>query len=162
MEWRKIPTYPEHYEINRQGEVRSLRHYGKDQIKTLKATFQVYWFVGLKKILGDKTLPTPVHRLHALAFIPREEGKNYVDHINRDKTDNRIENLRWTTQTQNCVNRPPRSATPHIYHDPRRTLHPYSVRVWRENRQIFFYCGATMEDAVRERDKFLTSLGQHP
>lgn len=36
-----------------------------------------------------------VHRLVAMAFIPRIEGYNEVDHINRIRDDNRVENLRW-------------------------------------------------------------------
>jgi hypothetical protein len=37
----------------------------------------------------------------AEAFIPRIEGKDYVDHINADTRDNRVENLRWVTMAEN-------------------------------------------------------------
>ena len=153
MEWSKIPEYPEHYEINREGEVRTLRFASKEgQIKILKRTFYVYWFVGIRQ--NNKTLPTPVHRLLALAFVPREEGKNYVDHINRDKTDNRIENLRWTTQTDNCINRPPRSATPHIYTNGRAG--GFQVRIFRSKKQVFLKTCRTLEEAEQVRDEFLS------
>lgn len=46
-----------------------------------------------------------VHRLLAEAFIPNPDYKKEVDHINRIKTDNRLENLRWTTSSENCQNR---------------------------------------------------------
>jgi hypothetical protein len=154
MEWSKIPEYPEHYEINREGEVRTLRWYGKEgQIKILKRTFQVYWFVTLYN-LKHIPQPVPVHRLLALAFVPREEGKNYVDHINRDKTDNRIENLRWTTQTDNCINRPHRSATPHIYTDGRAG--GFQVRIFRSKKQVFLKTCRTLEEAEQVRDEFLS------
>lgn len=45
-----------------------------------------------------------LHRLIALAFIPNPENKKYIDHINTIKTDNRIENLRWVTASENINN----------------------------------------------------------
>ena len=46
------------------------------------------------------------HRLLALQFIENDspDTKIQVDHINRVKTDNRIENLRWVTRSENMRN----------------------------------------------------------
>ena len=47
------------------------------------------------------------HRLIALQFLPNDNplNKNDVDHINQDKDDYHIENLRWVSHSKNCKNR---------------------------------------------------------
>ena len=42
-----------------------------------------------------------IHRLVAEAFIPNPNNLQMVNHINSDKTDNRIENLEWVTARDN-------------------------------------------------------------
>lgn len=44
-----------------------------------------------------------VHRLGATMFLPNPENKKFVNHINHDKTDNRIVNLEWSTHPDNII-----------------------------------------------------------
>ncbi|KAI5508617.1 HNH endonuclease family [Trichomonas vaginalis G3] len=44
------------------------------------------------------------HRIVAETFIPNPEGLREVDHINRDRGDFHISNLRWTTRRENMRN----------------------------------------------------------
>lgn len=56
--------------------------------------------VGYKKYKSHR-----VHRLVALAFLPNPESLSIVDHIDGDRENNRLENLRWCSIAQNsCAN----------------------------------------------------------
>lgn len=45
-----------------------------------------------------------VSRLVAFSFLEKDEGKEFVDHINTIRTDDRACNLRWCTRSENMNN----------------------------------------------------------
>ena len=46
-----------------------------------------------------------IHRLIMLHFVPNPDNLKCVDHINRNRQDNRIENLKWSSHQDNTINR---------------------------------------------------------
>jgi hypothetical protein len=62
-----------------------------------------YYRVSLSK--DDKEYTVKVHRLIAKMFIPNPNNLEFIDHINQNRSDNRLENLRWVSRKDNNRNR---------------------------------------------------------
>ena len=102
MEFVDIEGYEGLYKINRNGDVMSFKRKNPILLKPVKDTCG-YYIVRLRFNNSSKT--HSIHRLIAIHFIPKPVNKYQIDHINRIKTDNRIENLRWVNNRENSINR---------------------------------------------------------
>lgn len=109
--WKAIEGFEGLYEISNQGVVRSSgreivyadgRVYKyKQQVRKLTLN-KGYLYVTLRK--NGQTYSRKVHRLVAQAFIPNPLKKTCIDHVNTNKLDNRADNLRWVTHSENMMN----------------------------------------------------------
>jgi len=153
MEWRPVENYEGKYEVSNTGEVRTLNWKRTGETRNLAG---ILLKIGYKAVTlhnnGQKT--TYIHHLVANAFIPREEGKDYIDHINRDKTDNRVENLRRVTNGQNIRNTADRTENRCIYLLPKNRGWKVQCRI--ENESFHLGCFIDLEQAKAVRDEFLS------
>jgi hypothetical protein len=109
-EWRDIPGYEDIYQVSSLGRVkhlsttilevsssgevvssRSTREYILKQCQNN----QNYLHVGLVK--SNKTNSIGVHRLVALAFVPKLPDQNEVHHIDKNRQNNDVSNLQWVS-----------------------------------------------------------------
>lgn len=97
-EWIPIANYEGLYEVSSLGRVKSLRN-GIERILKLQTNTFGYLFVILCNRGNRKTIT--VHSLVAQAFIPNPHHYKEINHINEDKTDNRVENLEWCDRKYN-------------------------------------------------------------
>lgn len=113
--WKDIPGYEGWYQASNLGRIRSIKRRTKEnngEYKTIDRNRVLkgrtcgkngdYLAVVLCSAKNRKMFQ--VHRLIAITFIPNPNNLEQVDHINRDKSDNRVENLRWVTQSENQYN----------------------------------------------------------
>lgn len=96
--WKTIEGYP-NYKISTLGRVKNIKRgiFLKTAIDK-----DGYHFLRLSREGTDKNFY--VHRLIALAFIPNPDNKRCVDHIDGNRRNNNISNLRFATYQENCRN----------------------------------------------------------
>lgn len=100
--WKDIPGYEGLYQISNLGEVKRLAgspRCKEDRILKKLLDKNGYFYVDLFK--NGKGKKIKIHRLVAMTFLPNKEELPEVDHINGDKTDNRVCNLQWITGIEN-------------------------------------------------------------
>lgn len=108
-EWKDIAGYEGIYQVSNLGRVRSLDritphgHKLKGRVLRTPINSRGYPKVHLRhEPWGSKVFV--VHQLVARAFLPNPENKPFIDHIDCNKENNKVANLRWATPRENARN----------------------------------------------------------
>ena len=96
-----------------------------------------------------------IHRLLADVYIPNPDNKPLIDHINHIITDNRIENLRWATSSENNQNN---SLHKNNRLKEKNIYYHIKYKDYRFRRMInginHIKCFKTLEEAIAYRDDY--------
>lgn len=96
--WKEIQYSPT-YHVSNLGRIKNTKT-GKILSTPVDPT-NGYCCANIYKDKKGKTFD--VHLLEARAFIPNPENKRLVNHIDTDKTNNRLYNLEWNTDSENML-----------------------------------------------------------
>lgn len=111
--WEHIKGYEGLYKVSNCGRIASLPHVTHRGFCTVTTPLVIltprvkdngYLFVSLSHGSNESVKQKYVHRLVAEAFIPNPCGKKEVDHIDGDRKNNVVTNLRWATRLENVLN----------------------------------------------------------
>ena len=94
----EVPNFP-NYKIYRNGDVENIK-----TKKILKTNISIHGYKYISLYKNRKIKKFKIHRLLGLCYLENPDNKPCIDHINRIRTDNRLENLRWATYSENTIN----------------------------------------------------------
>lgn len=134
---KNIPTFEGKYAITEDGCVWSypksnatggIRHNGR----FLKSQNHS---CGYKSIVLGRNKQFLIHRLVAETYIPNPKKYPQVNHINGNKSDNRVENLEWCNNSQNLIH----SVKIGTYNHTRKPSDNYLKKLTRQDIQEIIY-----------------------
>ena len=109
-------------------------------------------YIQYRLSFDGKILSKQIHRIIAECFIPNPDNLPQVNHINSDKTDNRVENLEWCTRRHNQLHRYD-SKYPNITFDKERQK--WRVHFSINKKRIYSGRYSTIEEAIKVRDEYI-------
>lgn len=114
-----------------------------------------YYYVTLCK--NGKRKKFTIHRLVANAFIDNPNDKQCIDHIDNNRLNNNINNLRWATQSENCRNVSIKSNNTSgivgvSYYKQRNKWMAY-IMINGKNKTIGYF--KTKEEAIQARKEYV-------
>lgn len=100
-EWKTLERIPK-YEVSNYGKIRSTKN-GK--IKLLKVCVNNWGYELVCLSDGKKRYTSYIHRLIAEVFIPTTNKALVVNHKDKNRKNNTVNNLEWTTVMENMWHR---------------------------------------------------------
>jgi hypothetical protein len=96
--WKLIKNYePQTHEISNFGNIKNIKRNNYMKLQLIKDGYQR---ITLGAGLNKKSFL--VHRLVAENFLSNPDNLPEVHHLDQNKTNNNVENLKWVTSCENC------------------------------------------------------------
>jgi hypothetical protein len=140
----------ENYSVSNFGNVKNII---TGRLLKLRIGRHGYCRVNLYKDGIRKTME--IHKLVAEAFLENPQKKRCVDHINNDRTNNKVDNLRFATHSENRRNSSKyinnTSGVIGVYHDKKNNKWMARITINGKSKHIGYY--DNLEEAKNARIK---------
>lgn len=101
LQWKDIAGYEGLYMVSNFGDVKSLPRKGTRKTEHLVSPHRVGGYIQYELLKDHIRKGHKAHRLVANAFIPNPDNLPVVNHLDGDKNNNSVDNLEWTTASEN-------------------------------------------------------------
>jgi len=106
--WKDIKDYEGIYQVSNLGRIKSISRVKWNRFqfinveeKILKTSIHKTGYINIQLSKNSVSKNFSLHRLIAECFIENPEKKPCINHINGKKEDNSIDNLEWSTYSEN-------------------------------------------------------------
>ena len=156
--WEALTDFEDDYEVETEPPHRIRRKRDGLMLKTTLHKVSGYVLVSLN---GEKYY---YHRILAKHFIPNPDDLPEIDHIDRDKANNTLENLRWVTRSQNLSNRTMKkySKREFLDHAPNDIIEIRTFNDFEYPENKYYFCGENDRVVMRVNDHKWQWLAQTP
>jgi len=150
-----LPLYQNHYQSTNYILFKSGKIYSRIKNKFLKNRLNNHGYVQLVLKINSKKTNRLLHREIAKTFLPNPNNYREVDHKDRNTYNNNLNNLRWCSRSQNCLNRKCSNKEKYIYIVNTPNGNIYNIKIRKKGNVIFRTTKHTLESAIEARDIFL-------
>lgn len=110
--WKDIPGYEGLYQVSNDGLIKAVSKIHKIREnctmlcreRIMKPYESRGGYLSITLCKDKRKKGYLIHKIVALSFIPNPENKPFVDHIDTNRKNNMVENLRWCTTKENAAN----------------------------------------------------------
>jgi len=151
---KAIPNY-ENYLITPEGKL--YRKLKNGNIKEVKGRQNKNGYIQVTLSAKSGPVERLIHRLVAEAFLPNPENKPQVDHIDEDKINNQVNNLRWVTAKENISHYHTKDGRDHyirLAKKRKEQLKTYAAELRKERQEI----NRLTKQLVKERDQHAATM----
>lgn len=152
--WKDIPNYEGLYQINENGDVKSINYKNTNKEGILKPCINTSGYKMVVLMKNNKRKSYYIHKLVAITFLNHKPCgmKQVINHIDFNKLNNNLNNLEIITQVENVNKRRIKTSSNYKGVSFHKNSKKWISRITIENKSVYLGIFLTEKEAY---DKYL-------